>query len=111
MLTERLNAYIEELEAKQEQLKREGCGDEAVLMDVRINVVNIGKTVWQALGRAEKPERLHAAYLARLDGLRSTWQESRSRAEKYGDQDKVMIEDIKLSTLERVLAMYRECAK
>ena len=74
-----------------------------------MNIVNIGKTVWQVVLRTEKAEMQKSVYIAKMAALRHTWQESGSRAEKYQDHDKAMIEEIKLNTLEQVIDAFEEC--
>lgn len=109
MFAARLDSMLEMLKQEELKLVAENRKDEAAMMRIRANIAGIGKTVWQAVQRTEKAGDRKRVYCAKMDALRVAWQESRARAEKYADQDKVMIEEIKLEQLEKVLDAFEEC--
>lgn len=109
MFISRLDSMLESLKKEELKLVAENRKDEASMVRIRANIAGIGKTVWQAVQRTEKAEDRKRVYCAKMDALRVAWQESRMRAEKYADQDKVMIEEIKLEQLEKVLDAFEEC--
>lgn len=109
MFVARLDSMLEMLKQEELKLVAENRKDEAAMVRIRANIAGIGKTVWQAVERTEKAEDRKRVYCAKMDALRVAWQESRTRAEKYADQDKVMIEEIKLEQLEKVLDAFEEC--
>lgn len=109
MFDQKLNAMLSVLNEEEKYLVQQSRKDEAVFVRIRMNTVNIGKTVWQVVLRTEKAEAQKSVYLTKMEALRQAWQESGSRAEKYQDHDKAMIEEIKLNTLKQVIALFEEC--
>ena len=111
MFVERLDQLLVEMEQEQNRLAKTERKDEAVFIGVGINIVNVGKTVWMAFATVQPEEKRRDAFMRKMEGLQAAWEESRARSEKYNDKDKVMIEDIKLNTLEKVVSIFRECTK
>ena len=109
MFAARLDNMLESLKKEELQLIAENRKDEAAMIRIRANIAGIGKTVWQVVERTEKAEDRKRVYCAKMDALRAAWEESRTRAEKYADQDKVVIEELKLDQLEKVLDAFEEC--
>lgn len=110
-----MEQYIRCLEGETARLKREEqelcqqCRkDESNLIKIRLNILDVCKTICQVVWRTEKEENTGAVYLQKMDGLRAAWQGSKALAEKYDDADKAMIESIKLETLEGALRMFKE---
>lgn len=89
------------LEASQERLLKESKTlaaddrrDESDLAKVRANVYGICKSVFQVLDR-EKAE-------AKIAGLHTEWEQSRTAALAHDDGKKALIEEIKLEALKEI---------
>ena len=105
-MKEKLLAYLDERIAwcKQEQarLKAEYRADEAVHMQIAMNVYSIFQSTYRAV-KYDLPETLR-----RFSGIMSTWDESHRQAHAHGDEAKQLIEEIKLARASEILRAAKE---
>ena len=104
----KLDAYLADLQAQEKALAEKNCLDESNFLKIRINIVNVCKTVCQVMWKTEAEEKRAEAYLQKLSSFSRSWQEAREKAEKYGREDQAMIESIKLDTLQTARNMFEE---
>lgn len=105
-MKEKLLSYLNERIAwcKQEQarLKAEYRADEAVHMQIAMNVYGIFLSTYRAVN-FDLPETLR-----RFSGIVSTWDENHKLAHAHGDATKQMIEEIKISRAMEILRTAKE---
>lgn len=82
--------------------------DEANFARIRVNVCGICKTVYEALQRATPPPQFERVYLAKLAELERTWQAAYDRAAANYEAEKVIVEESKLKTLQKIKVQYLE---
>lgn len=58
--------------------------------------------MYETLGKNGKNEEFADAYLKRMSGIVSNWQEAYERAKKHNDVEKSIIEELKLQAFEDV---------
>ena len=104
-MKEELLSYIDTRIAwhkgEQSRLKAECRQDEANLMQIAINVYGIFRSTYQAM-KYDLDETVK-----RFSGIVSNWDESHKRACEHGDDEKRLIEEIKIA---RAMELLR-CAK
>ncbi|MBE5809392.1 MAG: hypothetical protein E7318_00480 [Clostridiales bacterium] len=105
-MKEELLSYIDERIAwhkgEQARLKAEYRQDEAAHVQIAINVYNIFRTTYQAM-KYDLNETVK-----RFSGIISSWDESRKRACEHGDDEKRLIEEIKLARAMELLRRSKE---
>ena len=111
-------AYIDELIEKYQEQENELIAaerkDEANFAKIRINICDICKTLYgasekivQAKGVATE-EAFKEEYLRQLTRLPENWKMSLERAKEHGDSTKIVIEEIKLETLQMIRDKYEQ---
>ena len=65
MFDQKLNAMLSALNEEEKYLVQQNRKDEAAFVRIRMNIVNIGKTVWQVVLRTEKAEAQKSVYLTK----------------------------------------------
>ncbi len=110
---EQFITYIDETTAKLQQEERELAAtdrkDESNLMKIRINVYGICKTLFEVSRKQNAGEALKEDYLKRLTRLPENWKISYEKAKEHNDVEKIVIEEIKLQTLEEVKNEFLKC--
>ena len=105
-MKEEMLSYLDERitwhKQEQSRLKAEYRADEAAHVQIAINVYNIFRSIYQAmqynLGEA----------VARFGGIVTTWDESHKRACEHGDEQKRLIEEIKIARALEILRRAKE---
>lgn len=109
---EQFITYIDEVTAKLQQEERELAAtdrkDESNLVKVRINVYGICKTLFEVARKLNTSEGLKEDYLKRLTTLSENWKISYEKAKTHNDVEKVVIEELKLGTLDEVKNKFME---
>lgn len=104
--------YLDEaaagLQEEVRALQSSDRADEANFVKVRINVCGICKSVYEALQRVTLPEQFELTYLSKLRQLEITWQAAYDKAKLHDDAEKLLIEEIKLKTLQKIKPQYLE---
>ncbi|MGN0628892.1 MAG: hypothetical protein ACI4IW_04615 [Oscillospiraceae bacterium] len=103
-----LDSAVLKLKKEQQELENSSRADEANFAKVRINVLEICKTVFGVFKKVKTPEEFDAEYLKKFAELRKTWEESRCKADEHGDVKKSIVEGIKLETLDEAEQKFRE---
>lgn len=104
--TDYLNAAIAQLREKAAGLKASGCGDEATLCQVEINIDEICLTIYNVCTKLAQGDAFAGLYLQKLDRLPGGWEQSRQQAIAHGDSCKAVIEEIKLTALQNNRAQF-----
>lgn len=102
-----LEDSISRLRSEQQQLEEGSRNDEAVFVRIRINIYEIARTVFDALGRATT-EDFAENYAGRLAGLRRTWQENERLAREHDDVKTAVIEGIKIEAITEIEAVFEQ---
>lgn len=109
---EQLITYIDETVTKLQQEERELAAsdrkDESNLTKIRINVYGICKTLFEVSAKQKIKEELKEDYPKRLTKLYENWKLSYEKAKEHNDVEKVVIEELKLQTLEEVKNKFME---
>lgn len=105
-MKEKLLAYINERidwhKREQARLKASYRNDEAVHMQVAINVYNIFLSTWQAM-KYDLDETL-----MRFSSIISTWDENHRRAMEHNELEKQLIEEIKIDRALEIIRRAKE---
>ena len=105
-MKEEILSYIDERIAwhkgEQSRLKAEYRLDEAAHVQIAINVYNIFRSTYQAM-KFDLDETVR-----RFSAITSTWNESHQRACEHGDEEKRLIEEIKLARAMELLRHAKE---
>lgn len=112
-MTEYLKFLTESAAAAQVRataLQDDGRRDEANFEKVRCNVFDICKTIYAALQRNDA-QQLTQRYPEKLNGLCASWQAAYDKAKAHDDVQRMMIEEIKLKTLNAIRQKYSVCRR
>lgn len=105
-MKEEMIRYIDERiswhQGEQARLKAEYRQDEANHMQIAINVYNIFRATYQAM------KYDLSATVARFSSIVSSWDENHRRACEHGDEEKRLIEEIKLARAMELLRRAKE---
>lgn len=105
-MKEELLSYIDERitwhKGEQSRLKAEYRQDEAAHMQIAINVYNIFRSTYQAV-KYDLDETVK-----RFSSIAATWDESHKRACEHGDEEKRLIEEIKIARAMELLRRAKE---
>lgn len=103
-----LDSAASKLKEEQKELENSSRADEPNFVKVRINVLEICKTVFGVFKKVKTPEDFDAEYLKKLAELQEVWKDSRSKADEHGDVKKSVVEEIKLETLAEAEKKFKE---
>ena len=105
-MKEEMLSYIDERiawhQGEQARLKAEYRQDEAAHVQIAINVYNIFRSTYQAM-KFDLDETVK-----RFSSIVSTWDESHKRACEHGDEEKRLIEEIKIARAMELLRRAKE---
>ena len=105
-MKEEMLSYIDERIAwhkgEQARLKAEYRQDEATHVQIAINVYNIFRSTYQAM-KFDLDETVR-----RFSSIVNTWDESHKRACEHGDEEKRLIEEIKIARAMELLRRAKE---
>ena len=105
-MKEKLLAYINERidwhRREQARLKASYRNDEAIHMQVAINVYNIFLSTWQAM-KFDLDETL-----LRFSSISSTWDDNHRRALEHNELEKQLIEEIKIDRALEIIRFAKE---
>lgn len=105
-MKEKLLAYINERidwhRREQARLKASYRNDEAIHMQVAINVYNIFLSTWQAM-KFDLDETL-----LRFSSISSTWDNNHRRALEHNELEKQLIEEIKIDRALEIIRFAKE---
>ena len=105
-------AYVEEnvtALAKEEQaLIASSRKDEANLVKIKSNVYGIAKNMFEVVQKMTPEENRRTDLLKRLEHLKATWEEAYEKVKSHNDVEKMVVEEVKLETLNRILDTIRK---
>ena len=105
-------AYIDEMIAKlqkeEQNLIASDRKDEANLVKIRTNIYGIGKTVYNVVAGSGNREDIKTEYLKKMTLIPQSWKESYEKAKAHDDVEKIVIEEIKLETVEELKNKFLE---
>lgn len=95
------------------ELEKDFRKDEAVFEKVRENVYDIFKTVWTVAEKQHGADEMavRTFFESRLTQIPSSWEASLEKAQQHGDEEKILMEEIKLAVICDIRAafdQYRE---
>ncbi len=99
-----LENQIQACKARSSALAADSRKDEAVFEEIRGNVYDIFRTVFQ-VGQKQLPENKEVQlrfFRERLDAIPKSWQTSLDTARQHGDSRKAVIEEIKLEAVAHI---------
>lgn len=115
-------AYVNEIQSlinnykdKSVELRKQGAGDEAILENIKVNVIDIFSKMFQISydkvcnGKDEddiKLDNLYETYLAYFDRIPRSWIEKREKDKEHGMMKEYYIEQIKLDTADMVKNLF-----
>lgn len=104
-----LQETISACQKAKQQLRLEGQKDESNFEQIRINVCEIWRAVDAAGSRQfeQTPEQYQHFLKERLDQLQHTWTNALNLARDHGDPEQSLIEQIKLSQLGEIRAVWQ----
>lgn len=110
-----MNEYIEyldktiiELQKEENELIQTNRKDEANFIRIKRNMCDICKTVYNVHAKQKSGDELKEIYITQLTKLADNWKMSLEKAEKFGDTQKVLIEEIKLEMMEMIKKKFEE---
>ena len=99
---------VTKLQQEEKELNLSDRKDESNLVKVKINIYGVCKTILEVVTNTNSPDTVKDAYVNKLTNMLHTWQESFEKAKKYNDVTKLVIEEIKLQTLEEICNKFVE---
>lgn len=116
-----LQTKIAECKKAEEELKADERLDEAVFQKVRQNVYEIFSVVYQGtkkridpkglLPNDELEDKMVDDFKKKLENIPKGWKESLSKAREFQDEEKIYIEELKLSVLKEIEEMFEHVCK
>ncbi len=104
--------YIDEMIAKlqkeEQRLIASDRKDEANLVKIRTNIYGIGKTVFNVVAKNGSRESIRTGYMEKMTLIPLSWKESYEKAQANNDVEKIVIEEIKLETVEEMKRKFLE---
>lgn len=116
MRKEKFIAYLtkekEKCQEKEQDLIREERKDEANLCKIKENIYDIFKTLYQVAWReteknGEDKAKAEEMFLKKAEAVPENWKNAYEKAKEYQDVSKILIEETKLDTVEKIMAEYR----
>lgn len=84
--------------------------DEANLAKIKNNILGIAKTVFAAITKNKscKEEEIRALFMEKMETIPKNWRSSYENAKIHNDVEKILIEEIKLQTLDMICNKFKE---
>lgn len=105
VLKEKIYDYLsnlrQNLQDEIETLKKEDLRDEINLTKIKLNVVNIYYDMVK-ISYNDDIEKFNVKYLSFFEKIPKSWYANKEKAKKFGDKETIIIEDLKLSTMESI---------
>jgi hypothetical protein len=103
-----LQESVEKLEQEEKLLAASDRRDEANLVKIRTNVYGICKTYYNVVSKTKEGVAFKEEYLSKLSDLPKNWKVSYDKAKEHNDVEKIVIEEIKLQTLQEIIDRFME---
>lgn len=111
---EAMNDYffrqIEGCGQREQALRADERKDEAVFERIRANVYDIFRTTLSAAAqtRGEDAQGVQAFFQQRMKAIPAAWETARQEAERYGDENRALLECIKLETAKEIETQFAQ---
>lgn len=95
---------------REQALRADDRKDEAVFERIRANVYDIFRTILSAAVRAkgEDAQGVQTFFQQRLKTIPAAWETARQEAERYGDENRALLERIKLETAREIETQFAQ---
>lgn len=103
-----INESIAALEAEEKSLIADERKDEANLVKIRINIYGIARSFYEVVKKSATEESFIQEYETRVRKPAEAWKVSYEKAKEHNDVEKILIEEIKLQTLEAIIEKAKE---
>lgn len=110
LMREYLEERISDCRERGLELSAQERGDEAAFEKVRANVYDIFRTVLEAALRLGDGDdgAVQRFFMMKAEQIPSSWKAARERAALHDDEERLMIEGLKLDTAREVRARFAE---
>lgn len=111
---EAMNDYfsrqIEGCGQREQALRADERKDEAVFERIRANVYDIFRTTLSAAAqtRGEDAQGVQTFFQQRMKAIPAAWETARQEAERYGDENRALLECIKLETAKEIETQFAQ---
>lgn len=105
-----VEARIAKCKERADALERDHRKDEAVFEKVQENVYDIFRSVWRVAGQQcgeDKAARIQF-FQIRLEQIPSSWVDSLEKARQHGDENKALIESLKLRVIKEITLAFEQ---
>lgn len=110
MSRENFIAYLDSkiLDVKEEEkaLIASDRKDEANFCKIKANVYDICKTLYNVSVKQCDAEHVNEDYLKRVNHLLDVWKEAYEKVKAHNVAEKIVVEEVKISTIEEVLHVF-----
>ena len=110
LMREYLEERISACKERGLELSAQGRGDEAAFEKVRANVYDIFRTVLEAALRIGDGDAgaVQRFFLMKAEQIPSSWKAAQERAALHDDEERLMVEGLKLDTAREIRARFDE---
>ena len=105
---EYIDKSVVKLEKEEKDLITSERKDESNLVKIKLNIYGVCKTIFEVVSKTSGQNDRKDVYLTKLDNLSQSWKTSYEKANQHQDVTKLVIEEIKLQTLEEIRNKFLE---
>lgn len=102
----RLDKRIEGYQRRERELIEDDRKDEANFVKIRINICEICKTLYQVSLKEINEMAIQKSYMKQIEKLFKSWESAYEKAKEHKDENKMMIEQLKIEELESVREIF-----
>lgn len=103
-----LDDTIQAADKEEKELLLDERKDDAQHVKVKTNIYNVFKTTFQAVLKNRTEEEFIALYINKMNTIPANWKTSYENAKAHNDTEKMLIEEIKLQTLNEIRTKFFE---
>lgn len=103
-----LDDTIQAADKEEKELLLDERKDDAQHVKVKTNIYNVFKTTFQAVLKNRTEEEFIALYINKMNTIPANWKTSYENAKAHNDTEKMLIEEIKLQTLDEIRTKFFE---
>ncbi len=111
----RMNQFLDnqiQLCRKQEKnLQEDNRGDEATFQKIRANIYDISKAILSVAQKAgnDDPQKIKQFFLLKTEQIPANWKAAYEAAKLHDDIEKMVVEQLKLNTIEEIRSEFLHC--
>lgn len=111
---ENMNSFLEQRKSEvlneASKLIADGRKDESNFLKAKANIYDVFKALFGASVKAAGNDKdsFYADFKKRAETVPSAWRKSLETAKKFGDVEKILIEEAKLSAVDEIVAKFDE---